>query len=63
MEDIDTNKDGFVDFDEFRQHMHGLLKKGEYSLRKNLQSLGSQEKKKDENDSSEENSDCDSSDD
>ena len=63
MEDIDTNKDGFVDFDEFRQHMHGLLKKGEYSLRKNLQSLGSQEKKKDEIDSSEENSDCDSSDD
>ena len=36
MKEIDTNKDGFVDFEEFRQHMHGLLKKGEYSLRKNL---------------------------
>ena len=63
MKEIDTNQDGFIDFEEFRQHMHELLKKGEFNLRENLQKLSFKEKKKvNSSDSSEEDSDSDSGD-
>ena len=31
--DIDKNGDGEIDFDEFSEHMMGLIKKGKYDLR------------------------------
>lgn len=32
------NKDGVIDFEEFKEHMMGLIKKGNFKYRKNCKS-------------------------